>query len=197
MPRYLLVAPLFLLCGACVTFEHPLCDPATATPDEALVGTWEIRGEKGWKRTMTITVEDMGKDAKPRKMMRAVKVDTDGKGKIEEIENCQFFTCDLAGHRFAHIESRWGGYWVQRYRVDGKRLTIWDNERAEVLSDLEDLKLPHTNPKGNSFGGGAGPLAVKATTAALRKTLTKKMAEQWWAKKRWETYTKVVPPKRP
>jgi hypothetical protein len=197
MPRHLLVAPLFLLSGACVTFVHPLCDPATATPDEALIGTWEIRGEKGWKRTMTITVEDMGRDAKPRKLMRAVKVDTDGKGKKEEIENCQFFTCELAGHRFAHIEARGGGYWVLRYRVDGKRLTIWDTERAEVLSDLEDLKLAHTNPRGNSFGGGAGPLIARATTAELRTALTKKMAERWWAKRWEEAYTKAAPPKRP
>jgi hypothetical protein len=189
MPRHLLVAPLFLLSGACLMFKHPLCDPATTKPDEALLGVWEMADDKGRPASrVTVSVVDRGEAARPRKVMRAVEVRLDEGGKETKTDRFVFFTCELAGHKFAHLHDEKApmGYEVLRYRVDGKKLTIWIAQTKSASDDLKKHKLA------TSFHGGTfGRTRVDATTAELRKALTKEMAERWWSEGEWATYTRA------
>src|SRR5206468_957627 len=124
-------------------------------------------------------------------LLRALQVELDADGKEMKEEPFLFFTCDLAGHRFAHLKPGDGreakDYVILRFRLDGKRLTLWSAERDAALADLKKLRIPHAD----HATGAHKFIEMQATTAQLRKSLTKELAEKWWPGK-GATYAKVV-----
>jgi hypothetical protein len=200
--RWLAVAPLFLLVGACLPSEFPLSNPATAEVDRSLPGTWERKDPRS-KIVSRLTIDTVGKPSPeppargklPPVMMRGTISNTEPGKKAMRGDTALFFLSDVNGMRFANLilseEGTKMRYGLLRYSVDGKRLHIWGADTDLALRDLRKLGASVVERKARLYT----EMGLAATTAVLRKHFTKENVKRWFPDSKRTTYMRVEKPK--
>lgn len=162
---------LTALLGGCPESIHPISDAARAEPDAALYGVWRGRFDGD---TLYLHV-----GPGERGMTRAVTVEHKQKDGALKVEHYVAFPSQVGKLAMLNVKAvddpeRDHGYALFRYRLEGKKLTLWLTSYAAVREDIKSGKLAgrvEDRPYGDTVITASGEELAKYLAEADLKRL--------------------------